>query len=250
MSEQGVPGVPSGIALAWGLSADPQRGPKRSLTIGQIVDAAVAIADRGGLAAVSMNSVAQSLGFTPMSLYRYVASKDDLLMLMQDRATGAPPAAVAEAAVDGWRAGLSAWAAASLAGYRAHPWILDIPPVGGVSTPQSAAWLDSALGALAGVPAPYGSKISMILALMGQVRWQANVERSYTDAATASGASLEDIDAGVEHLMRMLVRPDVYPHLADAVASGVFTEPGDPFAYGIERVLDGIELDIDGGARS
>lgn len=244
MSEQAMSGLPSGIALAWGLSPDPQRGPKRALTIEQIVDAAVALADEGGLAAVSMNSVAKALGFTPMSLYRYVSSKDDLLMLMQDHATGGPPASIADAAKGGWRAGLTAWAHANLAVYRRHPWILDIPPVGGVSTPQSAAWLDAALGTLASVSTPYGTKISIVLSVMAQVRWQANVERSYMQAAEAAGASLEQIDAGVEQLMRMLVRPEVYPHLAQAVASGAFTEPGDPFAYGLERVLDGIERDL------
>ncbi|WP_167051250.1 TetR/AcrR family transcriptional regulator [Salinibacterium sp. ZJ77] len=244
MTDPQAPSLPQGMALAWGIVADPQRGPKRALTIEQIVDSAIALADAGGLSAVSMGAVAQSLGYTPMSLYRYVSAKDDLLLLMQDSATGSPPATITRSAAGGWRAGLGTWAAENLAVYRRHPWILDIPPVGGVSTPQSAAWLDSALGVLSAVDAPYGAKISMVLAVMGQVRWQAAVERSYAAAAAASGATPEQIDAGVEHVMQRLVRPDRFPHLAQAIASGAFTEPGDPFAYGIERVLDGIESDI------
>src|SRR6188508_1559790 len=89
--------LPRGVALAWGVAANPQRGPKRELSIERIVEAAVEIADAEGLAAVSMSSIAASLGFTTMSLYRYVSAKDDLIMLMQEYGTGLPPASIVEA---------------------------------------------------------------------------------------------------------------------------------------------------------
>ncbi len=66
------------------ISARSQRGPKREMSLKQIVDSAIAIADKEGLSAVSMNKVAASLGFTTMALYRYVPSKEDLILLMQD----------------------------------------------------------------------------------------------------------------------------------------------------------------------
>ena len=46
------------VALAWGVAANPQRGPKREMSIERIVDVAVELADAGGLGAVSMASVA------------------------------------------------------------------------------------------------------------------------------------------------------------------------------------------------
>ena len=46
------------------------------------MSAAVDIANADGLEAVSMARVAKALGFTTMSLYRHVPSKDDLLALM------------------------------------------------------------------------------------------------------------------------------------------------------------------------
>ena len=88
------PELPRAVALAWGVAANPQRGPKREMSIERIVDAAIEIADAGGLAAVSMASVASALGYTPMSLYRYVTSKDDLLVLMQETGVGVPPESV------------------------------------------------------------------------------------------------------------------------------------------------------------
>ncbi|CAM3238292.1 TetR/AcrR family transcriptional regulator [Stackebrandtia soli] len=50
----------------------------------EITAAAVVVADRGGLSAVSMRNVAVELGTGAASLYRYVASREDLLDLMID----------------------------------------------------------------------------------------------------------------------------------------------------------------------
>src|SRR5690242_4367559 len=124
MSETADPELPRGIALAWGVAANPQRGPKREMSVERIVEAAVELADADGLAAVSMAAVAARLGFTPMSLYRYVTAKDDLILLMQEEATGLPPEAVREG---DWRAQLTALYRAQLDGYLRHPWVLDVP---------------------------------------------------------------------------------------------------------------------------
>jgi AcrR family transcriptional regulator len=56
-----------------------------SLDLEAVVDAAVSLADDSGLDAVSVRRVAARLGVTPMALYRYVESKDDLLDAMADR---------------------------------------------------------------------------------------------------------------------------------------------------------------------
>ncbi|MBA2695032.1 MAG: helix-turn-helix transcriptional regulator, partial [Actinobacteria bacterium] len=67
---------------------------------GRIVGAAIEVADVDGLAGVSMSKVAARLGFTTVSLYRHVRNKDELILLMQDAAVGAPPER-AEPAPDG-----------------------------------------------------------------------------------------------------------------------------------------------------
>ena len=56
------PELPRGVALAWGVAAHPQRGPKRELSIERIVEAAIEIADAEGLGAVSMSRVAARSG--------------------------------------------------------------------------------------------------------------------------------------------------------------------------------------------
>src|ERR1700712_2930367 len=84
--------LPRAVRALWGLD-DPagRRGPKRSLSVQAIGAAAVEIADAHGLAAVSMASVAQRLGTTAMSLYRYVSSRQELEVVMVDLALGPPP---------------------------------------------------------------------------------------------------------------------------------------------------------------
>src|SRR5215470_993531 len=99
--------LPASVAAAWGVRDRPHKGPKPGLSLERIVAAAVQVADAEGLAAVSMSRVAAELGTAPMSLYRYVAAKDELLALMFDAAYGPSPTGPGGDA--GWRAGLSRW---------------------------------------------------------------------------------------------------------------------------------------------
>src|SRR5580658_3820692 len=93
--------LPPGLDLLWGRRERGRRGPKPGLSVDGIVDAAVRIADAEGLEAVSMARVAKELGFTTMSLYRYVASKDELLQLMWN--ASAQGAETLELEGTGWR---------------------------------------------------------------------------------------------------------------------------------------------------
>ena len=83
--------LPAAVAAAWGVRAHPGKGPKPGLSLERIVAAAVKIASRDGLDAVSMSRVAAELGASTMSLYRYVNAKDELVKLMIDAAWGSPP---------------------------------------------------------------------------------------------------------------------------------------------------------------
>ena len=240
-AEPGEPDLPRAIALAWGVAANPTRGPKRELSIERIVDAAIEIADEGGLAAVSMASVATRLGFTPMSLYRYVSAKDDLVLLMQERGIGVPPEDLAEAA--GWRDGLERWTRAMSALYVEHPWLLDIPITGVGVTPHNLAWLDTALGMLEVVPLTGNAKLSVVLALLAQGRFEGLISRGYDDAGEVESRDLA--------LMAQLVTPEEFPHVHAAYVAGAFADEDaepDPFSFGRARVLDGVEAILDGRA--
>jgi AcrR family transcriptional regulator len=237
------PELPRGVALAWGVAANPQRGPKRELSIERIVEVAAGIADAEGLGAVSMSRVAQALGFTTMSLYRYVTAKDDLLTLMQEYGTGVPPEPEPGDEDLSWRERLRRYAAGVLTRYREHPWLLDIPIEGTPVTPNNLAWMDAALTILGELPLTEGERVAILLIVTGQTRWQGIIERSYADAASAAGVDPQLIDDTRDAMLDALVTAEEFPALRRAIDEGVFrATDDDPLAFGLERVLDGVEV--------
>src|SRR3954454_4391471 len=112
-------GLTPGIASAWGVRSPAAKGPRPGLRLERIVAAAGALADAEGLDAVSMNRVAKELGTGAMSLYRHVASKQELLALMIDAAIGTVPATPADG---GWRVRLEHLAWSTVRAMREHPW--------------------------------------------------------------------------------------------------------------------------------
>ncbi len=241
------PEQPRGVALAWGVAAHPQRGPKRELSIERIVDAAIEIADAEGIAAVSMSRVASALGFTTMSLYRYVTSKDDLVLLMQE---GASRPAQPDASVErDWRAGVTAWALGMRATYREHPWLVDIPVSGAPMTPNSLQIVDWFLHEVGGLPLSDGEKMSALLLLTAYIRATSAQERDLASAALEHDVSGSSAFAALAEL----VTPERFPALSPLFAAGGYVPPPGSeeddvdadFTFGLERILDGLQYHLD-----
>jgi len=57
----------------------PKGGRSRSLTQDEIIDEALDLLRRVGMAGLTMRAVAAKLGVTPMAVYYYIADKDDLI---------------------------------------------------------------------------------------------------------------------------------------------------------------------------
>ncbi|MGI9824666.1 TetR/AcrR family transcriptional regulator [Agromyces sp. Marseille-Q5079] len=233
------PDLPRALALAWGATPSPQRGPKREFSLDQVLDAALAIADADGLDAVTMPAVASALGLTAMSLYRYVASKDTLVLLLQERGMGLPPASIG--AANGWRAGLEAYAEASGAVYRRHPWMLDIPIEGITSTPNNLAWLEAGLAALADTALTRAERVAVVLQVSGHARFRGVVERGYAVRADEAGAGLSTFVLAEARLLDRLVTEQRFPELHATLGSGALTDDRfENFDFGLARLLEGI----------
>jgi AcrR family transcriptional regulator len=231
----GAPPVPPVLAAAWGLRDRPEKGPRPGLSLDRIVQGAVRVADAEGLPAVSMGRVAAELGAAPMSLYRHVGSKDDLLVLMVDLAIGEPPAPVAGQT---WRQGLTAWAWAARASYHRHLWALQIPITAPPATPGQIAWLETGLAMLAGTRLTEQQKLSTVLLLSGFVRNEATLMSNI--AATPEAGELM---SGYHLLLARLVPADRFPHVHATMTSGALDDgdaPDQEFVFGLERTLDGI----------
>ena len=244
MIETEPPELPRGIALAWGVAANPQRGPKREMSVEKIVDAAVELADAEGIGAVSMAAVAARLGFTPMSLYRYVSAKDDLLLLMLEEATGVPPQSHLEA--DGWRGQLLALYEAQVLLYLRHPWMLSLPITGSPITPNSSAWLDAGLATLDDTPLTTEERMAVALAVTGHARWCGIVQAGYSEKARGTGLAPDAVAAREAALFDRVITAADFPALRRAIDDEVFTSTADPFRFAVERTLDGVAAYIAG----
>jgi AcrR family transcriptional regulator len=231
--------LPKLIELAWGLRETGKRGPRPGLSLEQIIDAGIAVADEGGLAAVSMSRVAQRLGFTTMSLYRYVDSKDDLIALMRDRAIGEPPEPVPG---EGWRAGLERWTRAQVEQGHGHRWWVDIPVPATITMPHALGWLEAGLATMSDTGLSHLDKASVTLMLASQALADLRLAQDLlaTDPA--------DYSEQMTHLARVLDR-DRFPGVTALLAAGAFEDDsvgsGDSLTFALERILDGVQLLID-----
>ncbi|WP_166874007.1 MULTISPECIES: TetR/AcrR family transcriptional regulator [unclassified Salinibacterium] len=239
--------LPHELRVAWGLDAAATRGPKPGLSIHRILQAGIELADEQGLAAISMASVAKRLGFTSMSLYRYVESKDELLRLMADAAIELPPAL---AAGSGWRAGLAVWTRAIIAHYRDHPWVLELPITGAPVLPNNLAVMELGLSALEQTPLVPQEKLATILLLSGYARNEAMLAAQLTQGRAQSGLTPDEAGQQYAAALGLLVTAERFPALAKLAASGVFTQPSDVdfppemTQFGLDRILDGIDAHI------
>ena len=217
-------------ALLWEGRVAARRGPKPAMTLEQIAEAGVAIADEQGLDAVSMQAVADSLGFTKMSLYRYVAGKDELLAVMVEHAAGDPPALPARA---GWRKQLGVWADALIESWLLHPW-LPWATVGDRDMgPREVAWVECALRPLTRTRLTTSEQLDAVFLLFGHLR--------NTQSLTSAGTQPWH-EPGV---MAMLERhQDRYPALLGASAAKLSRDNGR--AFGLACILDGIEAQHQG----
>jgi len=144
----GMAAVPEGSAVA-----PPRRGTRGTARLdrAEIVAEAVALADRGGLASVSMRRLGAELKADPMSLYRHVSGKDELLDAMVDAVVGGIPPVPDEG---DWRARLRALAMAARATALRHPWLPAVMRERPAPTPAGLRHLERLVGILrtAGMP--------------------------------------------------------------------------------------------------
>jgi AcrR family transcriptional regulator len=223
--------IPRTLQVLWGEGGPARRAS--ALSLERIVAAGIALADAEGVAALSMARLAESLDSKPMSLYRHVSTKDELLIFMTDEASGPPP----ELPAGGWRAALDAWARALRAVYFAHPWILQVtlgrPPL----EPRQLGWLDRGLSAMAGTGLSERDRFAVVMTVLNYVRGEAQITAILLHGADPAAGRYAEL---IEHF----VTADRFPALAAAAAAGIFrvepTGPDDDFAWGLTRILDGV----------
>ncbi|SDD04203.1 TetR/AcrR family transcriptional regulator [Glycomyces harbinensis] len=194
----------------------------------EITAAALAVADAGGLEAVSMRNVAVELGTGAASLYRYVASRDDLLDLMVDATAGD----IRLEPVTGDQ--LSDLVAVGEGMYRVmarHRWLPELVLTRPSLGPNAVKVLDHVLEVLEGHPGDGRAKLEIFALLNAVVATFALNERASADRPRLAVAYLAHVAESGE-------RPRIAALMGDLVAS--MAAPVDRRVAALTKMLSGL----------
>jgi AcrR family transcriptional regulator len=231
--------------LLWDDRLQPTRGPKPGLTPADVVQAAIAIADKEGLSAVTMHAVASRLGFTTMALYRYFPSKEALLDAVIDAGIGSPPP-LRDPRAD-WRTEVTRWALAKRATLCARPWLAELPFVAAPHGPNWLGWLEAIANSLSRTGL-VGEDIGQMLSIVdGYTRGASDTAVSLA-RARARGISEAEWAAGVGADLGRAIGDPRFPHFAAIITAPLQRKPRtleESFELGLQCVLDGIERYIE-----
>lgn len=218
------------------------RGPKARHSTSDVVARASALADAGGIDAVTVRALAESLSVSAMSVYTYVNSRDDLLVLMADQAYGQMPRPTFGAS--GWRTRIKQVAEANLTLLETHRWLLDITDPRTALGPGTIAKYDHELHAFDDTGLSDLDRDAALTFLLDFVRSSARAT-----VGTPSPAGFDEIWAD-SHVRLAGYLGDNYP-LAQSVGRAAGEAMGSPhdarraWEFGLERVFAGLSDLID-----
>jgi AcrR family transcriptional regulator len=217
-----------------------------TLSRAAIVREAIVMLDAEGIEALSMRKLGARLNAGATSLYRHVATKDELMELAVDEVFG--EIAVPTPGGPDWRAAAAEAAQSFRATALRHPWLASVLGQAGLAYlgPNLLSYSErlAALFTTAGYPEPSGA----IDTLLSYVIGMSTTEAAWLTTVARSGETEADF---ITRLMPAAQQATAnYDHLAQAQP----TQPVqaiDPaelrdtkFAYGLAVVLDGLALRI------
>jgi AcrR family transcriptional regulator len=205
--------------------------PRIPLSRDRVLRAAISIADQGGLESLSMRKLAQDLGVEAMSVYYYVANKDEILDGILNFVV-----AEFEPAVGGpdWKAAIRRSAISAHDVLMRHPWACNLMMSVKRVAPARMTYMESLLGRLreAGFSPnmTHHGYHALDSHIIGSTLWQAGY---------SSNKDLEDM---AKKFVPTALRD--YPYLAEH-AEQHFTKSRSKdvpeFEFGLDLILDGLE---------
>lgn len=227
------------IGLLWAPSTAVGR---TGTTVGAVVTAAIGIADRDGLDALSMRRLADEVGVGAMTLYGYVPGRAELLQLMLDAIAGETyrdrplPAtrrslrtAIRHIADCNWDRAL------------AHPWSVEVQPGRPIVGPGESLKYEHELAPLDGIglrDRDMDALLTTVLAMVAAAaRWHLSLERSRAESALTDLQWWQVTAPALGQAMRGTELP-IAGRVGTAVGSA-----GDPRAtlrYGLTAVIDAV----------
>lgn len=223
----------------------PRSAPSEGgATRDRIVEAGIRIADTQGLDAVSMRSIAAELDLSTMSLYRYVASKEDLVLWMTDAAFG--EAVLPAVPPDGWRARLAFAARLQWSLYRRHPWLSQVITLTRpLPLPNLMPHGEWALAAIDGLGLDAEAMLHVHITLFGYVRGVAMNLESEARAQAETGldeSEWMDSQAAAFRQIAAAHSASTFARVVEELSvDGYDLDLDRLFEFGLEPLLDGFE---------
>ncbi len=213
------------------MSETPERAP---LTKERVLRAAVALADRRGADALSMRLLATELGAGAMSLYHYVANKDELVDGMVDLVFDE----ITLPTADGdWRAAMRQRALATRDALARHPWAIVLMESRTQPGPANLRHREATLGIL--------RRAGFSVAAATHANWLLD---SYLygfalQVATLPFDTKEQLADMAEQVFMPQIPADRFPYLHEAAAELVAAgyDPAAEFEAGLDLILDALE---------
>jgi AcrR family transcriptional regulator len=194
-----------------------------------ITAAAIRIADRDGLDAVSIRNVAAALDARPMSLYDHFESKDDLLSSMADEVS--KEILIEEPLPEEWRQALAGIARRMYGAFVSHSWVISIYTKQPRFGPGSTRLAKQMAEAVANIPL----ESAEVWALQGTVNDYV-LGHSLRAVTTPRPGGLADVSSEIDLAGS--------PELASLPAYLRSRDSIERFEFGLQSVLDGVERRI------
>jgi AcrR family transcriptional regulator len=214
--------------------ADATAERRTPLSRERVLRAAVDLGDRGGIDALSMRKLGQTLGVDAMAIYRHVRSKDDLLDGVVEAIVGEIDRPLVG---EDWKASLRQQAMAARRVMLRHPWARQVLEERGTGGPATLARVEAALSAL------LDGGFSMEVAHHALHALGSRIFGFNQDLFEESG----DVDPSPEAAVAMTRALAGYPRISElaqaASHEGVLGRCDDDveFAFGLDLILDGLE---------
>jgi AcrR family transcriptional regulator len=193
------------------------------LTRETIAATAIAIADKGSFASVSMRRIALELGVGTMSLYYYVKTKADLIAAMDDALMGE---ILLPSVPENWRKALTEIALRTRAVFLRHPWalssMLTAPP--GINAMRHE---EQCLQALAGTAMTAREKLTLL----------AIIDDFVFGYALREAANDPDMDVS---FAKGQLATGAFPQLMEVFGKGRMPAMPDRFRKGLRVLLDSV----------
>lgn len=200
----------------------------------RVVSEAVRLADRDGADGLSMRRLAGVLGAGAMSLYRYVASKEELLDAMIDVVF--EEIELPSADID-WRSAMRQEAVSTQQVLSRHPWAIALMESRTTPGPANLRHREAVTACL--------RKAGFSVVMATHANWTLN-SYVYGYALQAAALPFETADelAGMtEDVYLPQLPPAEFPYLNESAAALLAAgyDPSEEFLFGLDLVLDALE---------